>query len=163
MKLSDLKDNPGAAKRKRRLGRGIGSGRGKTSSRGVKGQKSREGNAIKGFEGGQMPIHMRMPKRGFNNPFRKALNIVSVGRLQQAVDKGKLDASTTVTVDTLVSAGILRRPKDGVRILSDGEITAPLRLSVYGASKGAVEAVEKVGGSVEILAPGKAEPEHDRG
>jgi large subunit ribosomal protein L15 len=155
MKLSDLRDNPGAVKRKRRLGRGIGSGRGKTASRGVKGQKSREGNAIKGFEGGQMPIHMRLPKRGFNNPFRKDLNIVSVGRLQQAVDKGRLDPSQTVTVETLVAAGVVRRAKDGVRVLSDGEIRTALKLSVHGASKGAVEAIEKAGGSVEILAARK--------
>jgi large subunit ribosomal protein L15 len=157
MKLSDLRDNPGAAKPKRRLGRGIGSGRGKTSSRGVKGQKSRSGVAIKGFEGGQMPIHMRLPKRGFNNPFRADLNIVSLGRLQQAIDAGKLDSSAEVTVDTLVAAGVLRRPKDGVRILGDGEIKAPLRLSVYGASRSAVAAIEAAGGSVQVLAPKKAE------
>jgi len=158
MKLSDLRDNPGAAKPKRRLGRGIGSGRGKTSGRGVKGQKSREGVAIKGFEGGQMPIHMRLPKRGFNNAFAKDLNIVSLGRLQQAVDKGRLDPGQPVTVETLVAAGILRRRKDGVRVLADGELTTPLNLKVWGASRTAVAAVEKAGGSVEVLAPVRETP-----
>ena len=153
MKLSDLKDNPGAAKNKRRLGRGIGSGRGKTAGRGVKGQKSRSGVAIKGFEGGQMPIHMRLPKRGFNNIFAKDLNIVSLGRLQQAVDAGRLSSEGTITVAELVAAGVLRRPKDGVRVLSDGALTTPLNLSVWGASKAAVEAVEKAGGKLEILRP----------
>ena len=151
MKLSDLRDNPGAAPSKRRLGRGIGSGRGKTASRGVKGQKSRSGVAIKGFEGGQMPLHMRLPKRGFVNAFRKDLNIVSLGRLQTAVDKGKIDPASPVTVETLVAAGVLRRAKDGVRVLSDGTLNAPLSLSVHGASKAAVAAVEGAGGSVEIL------------
>ncbi|XWN33970.1 MAG: 50S ribosomal protein L15 [Devosia sp.] len=155
MKLSDLRDNPGATKSKRRLGRGIGSGRGKTAGRGVKGQKSRSGVAINGYEGGQMPIHMRLPKRGFNNPFGKNLNIVSVGRLQQAVDAGKLDAGATITVTELVSAGVLRRAKDGVRVLADGTLTAPLKLSVWGASKSAISAIEAAGGSVEVLAPAK--------
>jgi len=158
MKLSDLRDNPGAAKPKRRLARGIGSGRGKTAGRGVKGQKSRSGVAIKGFEGGQMPIHMRLPKRGFNNPFARQLNIVSLGRLQQAVESGRLDPTETVTVERLVSAGILRRAKDGVRVLADGELTTPLKLSVYGASRSAVEAVEKAGGSAEFLAPARKDP-----
>ncbi|MCF3934637.1 50S ribosomal protein L15 [Acuticoccus sp. M5D2P5] len=151
MKLSDLRDNPGAAKPKRRLARGIGSGRGKTAGRGVKGQKSRSGVAIKGFEGGQMPIHMRLPKRGFNNIFAKSYNTVSLGRLQEAVDAGRLDAGSTITVEALVAAGILRRAKDGVRVLSDGELKAGLKLSVAGASKAAIEAVEKAGGSVEVL------------
>lgn len=156
MKLSDLRDNPGATKAKKRVGRGIGSGKGKTAGRGVKGQKSRSGVAINGYEGGQMPIHMRLPKRGFRNTaFAKRLNIVSVGRLQQAVDAGKLSADGVITVSELVAAGVLRRAKDGVRVLSDGELKAPLKLSVWGASKAAVEAVEKAGGSVEILAPAK--------
>ncbi|MEM7694262.1 MAG: 50S ribosomal protein L15 [Pseudomonadota bacterium] len=157
MKLSDLRDNPGAAKSKKRVGRGIGSGKGKTAGRGVKGQKSRSGVAINGYEGGQMPIHMRLPKRGFRNTaFAKKLNIVSVGRLQQAVDKGVLATDGVITVETLVTAGIVRRAKDGVRVLSDGELTAALKLSVWGASKAAVEAVQKAGGSVEILAPAPA-------
>ncbi|MBJ3774260.1 50S ribosomal protein L15 [Acuticoccus mangrovi] len=151
MKLSDLRDNPGAVKSRRRLGRGIGSGRGKTAGRGVKGQKSRSGVAIKGFEGGQMPIHMRLPKRGFNNIFAKDFNILSLGKLQQAVDAGKLDAGETITVETLVAAGLLRRKKDGVRVLADGELTSALKLQVAGASKAAVDAVEKAGGSVEKL------------
>ncbi|MEM9224112.1 MAG: 50S ribosomal protein L15, partial [Pseudomonadota bacterium] len=142
MKLSDLRDNPGATKAKKRVGRGIGSGKGKTAGRGVKGQKSRSGVAINGYEGGQMPIHMRLPKRGFRNTaFAKRLNIVSVGRLQQAVDAGKLSADGVITVSELVTAGVLRRAKDGVRVLSDGELKAPLKLSVWGASKAAVEAV----------------------
>ena len=157
MKLSELRDNPGAVKSRKRVGRGIGSGTGKTGGRGVKGQKSRSGVAINGYEGGQMPIHMRLPKRGFNNPFAKKLNIVSLGRLQVAVDAGKLSADGTVTVTEMVAAGILRRAKDGVRVLSDGELTTPLKLSVWGASKSAVEAIEKAGGSVEILAPAKTE------
>ncbi|GAB5376709.1 MAG: 50S ribosomal protein L15 [Acuticoccus sp.] len=157
MKLSDLRDNPGAVKSRKRVGRGIGSGTGKTGGRGVKGQKSRSGVAINGYEGGQMPIHMRLPKRGFNNPFAKKLNIVSLGRLQLAIDAGKLSADGTVTVAEMVSAGILRRAKDGVRVLSDGELKAPLKLSVWGASKAAVEAVEKAGGSIEVLAPQKSE------
>jgi large subunit ribosomal protein L15 len=153
MKLSDLRDNEGANKTRRRVGRGIGSGRGKTAGRGVKGQKSRSGVAIKGFEGGQMPIHMRLPKRGFNNIFAKRLNIVNLGTLQAAVDAGRLDAGEPVTAEALVAAGILRRKKDGVRVLADGELTTALRLSVYGASKAAVDAVEKAGGSVEVIAP----------
>ena len=157
MKLNELSDNPGASKKRKRVGRGIGSGMGKTSTRGVKGQKSRSGVAIKGFEGGQMPIHMRLPKRGFSNrAFAKRLNIVSLGRLQQAVDAGKLTANADVDVAALVAAGVLRRAKDGVRVLSDGELTTPLKLSVWGASKSAVEAVEKAGGSVTILKPAPA-------
>jgi len=153
MRLSDLRDNPGAVKARKRVGRGIGSGLGKTSGRGVKGQKSRSGVAIKGYEGGQMPIHMRLPKRGFNNAFAKRLNIVSLGRLQQAVDAGRLGTEGTITVAEMVSAGILRRPRDGVRVLADGELTAPLKLAVWGASRAAIDAVEKAGGSVEVLAP----------
>ncbi|MEM8663453.1 MAG: 50S ribosomal protein L15, partial [Pseudomonadota bacterium] len=130
---------------------------GKTGGRGVKGQKSRSGVAINGYEGGQMPIHMRLPKRGFRNTaFAKKLNIVSLGRLQQAIDAGKLSADGTVTAATMVEAGILRRERDGVRVLSDGELTTPLKLSVWGASKAAVDAVQKAGGSVEVLAPSKA-------
>ncbi len=160
MKLSELRDNPGAVKSRKRVGRGIGSGTGKTSGRGVKGQKSRSGVAIKGYEGGQMPIHMRLPKRGFSNKaFAKKLNIVSLSRLQEAVDAGRLSADATVTAAEMVKAGILRRAKDGVRVLSDGELTTPLKLSVWGASKAAVDAVEKAGGSIEILAPAPAPAE----
>ncbi len=153
MKLSDLRDNPGATKNRKRVGRGIGSGKGKTAGRGIKGQKSRSGVAINGYEGGQMPIHMRLPKRGFRNTaFAKKLNIVSLGRLQQAIDAGKLSADGTVTAASMVEAGILRRSKDGVRVLSDGELTTPLKLSVWGASKAAVDAVEKAGGKVNLPA-----------
>jgi large subunit ribosomal protein L15 len=153
MKLSEIADRPGSGKVRRRVGRGIGSGRGKTGGRGVKGQKARSGVAVKGFEGGQMPLHRRLPKRGFKNIFRKTYNEVSLGRLQEAVDAGKLDAATAVDVAALVKAGILRRAKDGVRVLAGGELKAKLALTVAGASKSAVEAVEKAGGSVTILAP----------
>src|SRR5450631_4311306 len=157
MRLNEVRDRPGATRAKKRLGRGIGSGVGKTSGRGVKGQKARSGVAVKGFEGGQMPLHRRLPKRGFRNIFRKKFNEVSLERLQQAVDAGKLDAGATVDVAALVKSNILRRAKDGVRVLGGGEIKAKLALSVAGASKAAKEAVEKAGGSVEILTP-KAEP-----
>jgi large subunit ribosomal protein L15 len=153
MKLSEIADRPGARKSRRRVGRGIGSGKGKTAGRGVKGQKARTGVAVKGFEGGQMPLHRRLPKRGFNKPFRKAFNEINLGRIQQAIDAGKLDAKATIDAETLVKAGILRRAKDGVRLLGDGELKAKVALTVAGASKSAVAAVEKAGGSVTILAP----------
>ena len=151
IRLTDLADNPGARKPKKRVGRGIGSGRGKTSGRGVKGQKSRSGVSINGFEGGQMPIYRRLPKRGFNNIFAKDYNIVAVGRIQQAIDAGKLEAGK-VDVTALVEAGVLRRAKDGVRVLADGDITAKVDLSVAGASKSAIEKIEKAGGSVTVIA-----------
>jgi large subunit ribosomal protein L15 len=153
MKLSELKDRPGARKTRKRIGRGIGSGKGKTGGRGGKGQTARAGVAIKGFEGGQMPIHRRLPKRGFTNIFRKTLNEVNLGRVQQAIDAGKLDAAATVDVEALVKARVLRRARDGVRLLGDGELTAKVAFSVAGASKSAVAAVEKAGGSVTILNP----------
>ncbi|TLP48792.1 MULTISPECIES: 50S ribosomal protein L15 [Cohaesibacter] len=151
MKLNEIRDNDGATHYRKRVGRGIGSGVGKTGGRGVKGQKSRSGVAIKGFEGGQMPLHRRLPKRGFNNIFAKDFNTVSVGRIQQAIDAGKLDASATVTVAVLKEAGIVRRLRDGVRLLSDGELTAKVAFEIEGASKAAIAAVEKAGGSVKIL------------
>jgi len=150
MKLNDLRDNEGATHSKKRLGRGIGSGSGKTAGRGVKGQKARSGVAINGFEGGQMPLYRRLPKRGFHNPFTKSYNVVSLGRIQAAIDAGKLDASETVTVDALIKAGVVRRAKDGVRILSEGELKAKVSFDVAGASKGAVEKIEKAGGSVTL-------------
>jgi large subunit ribosomal protein L15 len=153
MKLTDLRDNPGATKNRMRVGRGIGSGKGKTGGRGVKGQKARTGVAIKGFEGGQMPLHRRLPKRGFNNHFALDLNEVNVGRIQQAVDAGKLDAKAPVTEDALVKAGVCARARDGVKILGMGEIKSKLAFEVYGASKTAVAAIEKAGGSVKILSP----------
>lgn len=150
MKLNDLREKPGAVKARKRVGRGIGSGTGKTGGRGVKGQKSRSGVAINGFEGGQMPIYRRLPKRGFINIFAKEFNTVSVERVQAAIDAGKLDASAVVTVEALVAAGVIRRAKDGVRLLSNGEITAKVTFDVAGASKAAIEKVEKAGGSVKL-------------
>jgi large subunit ribosomal protein L15 len=152
MKLNELKENSGATTSRKRVGRGIGSGTGKTGGRGVKGQKSRSGVAIKGFEGGQMPLHMRLPKRGFKNPFRKDLNIVSVGRMQQAIDAGKLSADATIDEAALVAAGVLRKQRDGLRLLADGELKAKVTVAATGASKAAIEAVEKAGGSVTLPA-----------
>jgi large subunit ribosomal protein L15 len=150
MKLNEIRDNPGAVKERMRVGRGIGSGKGKTAGRGVKGQKARTGVAIKGFEGGQMPLHRRLPKRGFNNIFRKDFNIVSLARVQQAIDAGKLDAGATIDAAALKAAGVLKRLRDGVRLLSDGELTVKATFEVEGASRAAVAAVEKAGGSVTV-------------
>jgi len=150
MKLNEIRDNPGAVKKRMRVGRGIGSGKGKTAGRGVKGQKSRSGVAIKGFEGGQMPIHRRLPKRGFNNVGARDLNEVNVGRIQQAVDAGRLDASAPVTVEALVAAGVCSRVRDGVKILGIGELKAKLAFEVAGASKTARAAIERAGGSVTV-------------
>ncbi|KQU88194.1 50S ribosomal protein L15 [Mesorhizobium sp. Root102] len=157
MKLNDLRDKDGATHSKKRLGRGIGSGSGKTGGRGVKGQKARSGVAINGFEGGQMPLYRRLPKRGFNNIFAKSFTVVSLARIQVAFDAKKLDAKATVTAESLVAAGVIRRVKDGVRILSDGEIKAKLAFDVAGASKAAIEKIEKAGGSVKL--PEKAAAE----
>ncbi len=159
MKLNDLRDNEGATHSKKRLGRGIGSGSGKTAGRGVKGQKARSGVAVNGFEGGQMPLYRRLPKRGFNNIFAKSFNVVSLARIQQAVDAKKLDVKEAVTAETLIKAGVIRRAKDGVRLLADGELTAKLSFDIAGASKAAVEKVEKAGGSVKVAAPKAAEAE----
>jgi large subunit ribosomal protein L15 len=153
MKLSELSDRPGARKTRRRIGRGIGSGKGKTGGRGGKGQTARAGVAIKGFEGGQMPLHRRLPKRGFNNIFRKEYNEVNLGRVQQAIDAGKLDASAMIDVEALIKAGVLRRALAGVRLLGSGEIKAKVAFTVAGASKSAVAAVEKAGGSVTVVKP----------
>jgi large subunit ribosomal protein L15 len=154
MKLSDLADNEGARRKRFRIGRGIGSGKGKTGGRGGKGQTARSGVRIKGFEGGQMPLHRRLPKRGFrNSPFARKLNEVNLGRVQAAIDAGKLNIGAPVTVEVLVNAGILRRAKEGVRLLGAGEIKVKVAFEVFGASKSAVAAVEKAGGSVKILAP----------
>ena len=157
MKLNELRDAEGATHSRKRVGRGIGSGKGETGGRGVKGQKSRSGVAVNGFEGGQMPIYRRLPKRGFKNIFAKDLNIVSVGRLQAAVDAGKLDASATVDAAALVAAGVIRRAKDGVRVLGDGDLSAKLTIDVAGASKSAVEKIEKAGGSITVAAKESAE------
>jgi len=153
MKLNDLRDNEGARKERIRVGRGIGSSKGKTGGRGVKGQTSRTGVAINGFEGGQMPIYRRLPKRGFNNIFRLDYSEVNLDRLQKAVDAGKLDASATVNGEALVKAGVLSTVKDGVRLLGRGTLTAKLTLEVAGATESAKAAVEKAGGSVVIQAP----------
>ena len=152
MKLNDIKDNAGAKKGRIRVGRGIGSGKGKTGGRGVKGQKARTGVAVKGFEGGQMPLYRRLPKRGFWNPFSKDLNEVNLGRIQEAVDANKLDAGQPVTVESLVAAGVVAKPRDGVKILGQGELKAKLAFQVAGASKSAQAAIEKLGGSVTSLA-----------
>ncbi len=150
MRLNELRDNDGAVRERTRVGRGIGSGKGKTGGRGQKGQKSRSGVAIKGFEGGQMPLHRRLPKRGFNNIFRKHYNAVNIGRLQAAIDAGKLDAKETITLETLRNAGIVTRRRDGVRLLAKGELSAKLTIEVDGASKAAIAAVEKAGGKVIV-------------
>ncbi|MXO74210.1 50S ribosomal protein L15 [Altererythrobacter aerius] len=160
MKLNDIRDNEGARHRKMRIGRGIGSGKGKTGGRGQKGQKARSGVAVKGFEGGQMPLHMRLPKRGFNNPNGKDYAEVNLGMIQKFIDSGKLDATGTVDHDVLKSAGLATGGKDGVRLLGKGELSAKVSFRVAGASKGAIEAVEKAGGSVEVIERGQ--PEHEK-
>ncbi|MEM0942338.1 MAG: 50S ribosomal protein L15 [Pseudomonadota bacterium] len=158
MKLNELSDNPGATKKKKRVGRGPGSGIGKMGGRGIKGQKSRSGVAIKGFEGGQMPIHMRMPKRGFNKPNRKRFAVINLGQVQAFIDAGKLDAGKPIDEAALLSCGLVRRIQDGVRILANGEITSDgLTISVTGASKPAIEAVSAKGGSLTIAGPAAAE------
>ncbi len=155
MKLNEISDNQGAHYRAKRRGRGIGSGKGKTSARGGKGQTARSGVALNGFEGGQTPLHRRLPKRGFNNAdFQSDFTIVNLGRLQVALDAGRLKADATVNGEALVAAGVLRRVRDGVRLLAKGELKVPLTIEVVGASKAAVEAVEKLGGKV-IVAAGK--------
>src|SRR6201998_3415722 len=155
MKLSDIADNAGSRKKRMRVGRGIGSGKGKTSGRGGKGQTARSGVRIKGFEGGQMPLHRRLPKRGFNNTFRLDFVEVNLDRIQDAIDAKLLDAGGVINAESLVKSGVLRRVRDGVRLLGRGEIKAKLNIEVYGASKSAIAAVEKAGGTVKILAPAK--------
>ena len=150
MKLNQLSDNAGAAKGRMRVGRGIGSGKGKTCGRGVKGQKSRTGVAVNGFEGGQMPLHRRLPKRGFVNPFPRDLNEVNLDRIQAAIDAGRLDAKQEVTVDALVAAGLFSKARGGVKLLGRGELKAKLTFKVAAASKSALERIEKAGGSVVI-------------
>ena len=157
MKLSDIADNAGSRKKRMRVGRGIGSGKGKTSGRGGKGQTARSGVRIKGFEGGQMPLHRRLPKRGFNNIFRLDFAEINLDRLQQAIDAKLVDVKETVTIESLVKSGVIRRAKDGLRLLGRGELKAKLAIEAHGASKSAVAAVEKAGGTVKILAPAKKE------
>jgi large subunit ribosomal protein L15 len=168
MQLNELKDKEGATKSRKRVGRGIGSGTGKTAGRGHKGQRSRSGVAIKGFEGGQMPIHMRLPKRGFNNPSRLKFAEVNLGGLQTAIDAGKLDTAGVITADELVTAGLVRRKRDGVRLLGNGELKAKVQLELAGASASAVKAVEAAGGSIKLLlavketAPEDSRPKKDK-
>ena len=157
MKLNDIADKHGSRKSRMRVGRGIGSGKGKTAGRGGKGQTARSGVRIKGFEGGQMPIHRRLPKRGFNNIFRLDFAEINLDRLQDAIDAKLIDVKETVTAESLVKTGVLRRAKDGLRLLGRGELKAKIAIEVHGASKSAIEAVEKAGGSVKVLAPAKKE------
>jgi large subunit ribosomal protein L15 len=160
MKLNEIAPRAGSRKKRFRIGRGIGSGAGKTGGRGGKGQTARSGVRIKGFEGGQMPLHRRLPKRGFKNvKFARRLNEINLGLIQAAIDAGRIDANAVVDVGAMVKAGLLRRAKDGVRLLGDGELKAKVSFEVYGASKTAQAAVEKAGGSVKILAPPKPEAE----
>ncbi len=157
MKLHELSDNPGATKKRMRVGRGPGSGKGKMGGRGIKGQKSRSGVAINGYEGGQMPLYQRLPKRGFNKPNRKAFAVVNLGLIQKFIDEGKLNAKEAITEEALVASGLIRRVKDGVRVLAKGEISAKANIEVTGASKSAIEAVEKAGGSLKVTSAAAAE------
>ena len=163
MRLNELSDRPGATKPRKRLGRGVGSGLGKTSGKGVKGQKARSGVAIKGFEGGQMPLHRRLPKRGFNNIFAKKYNELNLGRIQEAVDSGRLNGKKPITVEALQQAGLIRRAKDGVRLLGNGELKAKLAFEVTGASQSAIKAVEAKGGTVTLKSmTGREAPAADK-
>jgi len=157
MKLHELSDNEGATKKRKRVGRGPGSGTGKMGGRGIKGQKARSGVAIKGYEGGQMPLYQRLPKRGFNKPNRKSFAVVNLGLIQKFIDAGKIDAKKAIDEDALIASGLVRRKLDGIRVLAKGEVSAKMNLSVTGASKSAIEAVEKAGGSLTVTAPAAAE------
>ena len=157
MKLNELRDNDGATTRKKRVGRGPGSGKGKMGGRGIKGQKSRSGVAIKGFEGGQMPLYQRLPKRGFNNINAKTFSVVNLGLIQKFIDAKKIDIKKDITEDALIESGLIRRKKDGIRVLAKGEITSKVTISVTGASKGAIAAVEKAGGSLTVTTAAAAE------
>jgi large subunit ribosomal protein L15 len=157
MKLHELRDNDGATKRKKRIGRGPGSGMGKMGGRGIKGQKSRSGVAIKGYEGGQMPLYQRLPKRGFNKPNRKSFAVVNLGLIQKFIEAGKIDGSAQITEDVLVASGLVRRKLDGVRVLAKGEVTTKLDIAVTGASKSAIDAVEKAGGKLSVTTAQAAE------
>ncbi|MEB8388131.1 50S ribosomal protein L15 [Rhodobacteraceae bacterium KMM 6894] len=157
MKLHELRDNEGATKKPKRVGRGPGSGMGKTAGRGIKGQKSRSGVAIKGFEGGQMPIYQRLPKRGFTKPNRKKFAVVNLGLIQKFIDEKKLDASAAITEDALVASGLVRRKLDGIRVLCKGDVSAKITLEVTGASKSAVDAVAKAGGTLTVTTAQAAE------
>ncbi len=158
-KLNELSPKEGSTKKRMRVGRGEGSGKGKTGGRGVKGQKSRSGVALAGFEGGQMPLHMRMPKRGFNNPFRKEFAEVNFWRLEQAIAAGKLDAKKPIDADALVAAGVIRKARDGVKLLGKGELKSKIDITVYHASASAKAAVEKAGGKLTLTRPEPAKAE----
>ena len=163
MRLNAITDRPGATQARKRLGRGIGSGLGKTAGKGTKGQKARTGVAIKGFEGGQMPLHRRLPKRGFNNIFARKFNELNLGRIQQAVDAGLLDGKKPITIAALKEAGLIRREKDGVRLLGQGELKAKLAFEVTGASQSAIKAVEAKGGTVTLKSiTGRERPAADK-
>ncbi|MBK0328659.1 50S ribosomal protein L15 [Rhodobacteraceae bacterium F11138] len=157
MKLNELRDNEGATKKRKRIGRGPGSGTGKTGGRGIKGQKSRSGVAINGYEGGQMPLYQRLPKRGFNKPNRKSYAVVNLGLIQKFIDAKKIDADQPITEDALIASGLVRRKLDGIRVLAKGDISAKVTLQVTGASKSAVQAVEKAGGSLAVTPAAAAE------
>ena len=157
MKLHELHDNPGATKKRKRIGRGPGSGMGKTGGRGIKGQKSRSGVAIKGYEGGQMPLYQRLPKRGFTKPNRKSYAVVNLGLIQKFIDEKKIDASAAITEDVLIASGLVRRKLDGIRVLAKGDISAKVALQVTGASRSAIETVEKAGGSLTVTTAQAAE------
>ena len=157
MKLNELRDNPGAAQKKKRVARGPGSGKGKMAGRGIKGQKSRSGVAIAGYEGGQMPLYQRLPKRGFNKPNQKKFAVINLGIIAKYIESGKLDAGSAITEDALVASGAVRRKLDGVRVLAKGDISTKIDLEVTGASKAAVAAVEKAGGSLKVSTPAAAE------
>jgi large subunit ribosomal protein L15 len=159
MKLNELSDNPGAAKKQKRVARGPGSGKGKTAGRGIKGQKSRSGVALNGYEGGQMPLYRRLPKRGFTKPNAKEYAVINLGLIQKFVEAGKLDASAEITEDALVAAGLTKSKHDGIRVLAKGEITAKVNLVVTGASASAVAAVEKAGGSLKVATAAAAAAE----
>jgi large subunit ribosomal protein L15 len=155
MRLNELHDNPGATRKKKRVGRGPGSGKGKTAGRGIKGQNSRSGVALNGYEGGQMPLYMRLPKRGFNKPNRKSYAVINLGLIQKFIDSKKLDASKEINEDLLLETGIVRRKLDGVRVLAKGTATSKLNILVTGASKAAVDAVEKLGGVLKTSTSSK--------
>ena len=157
MKLHELSDNEGATKKRKRVGRGPGSGTGKMGGRGIKGQKSRSGVAINGYEGGQMPLYQRLPKRGFNKPNRKAFSVVNLGLIQKFIDEGKIDIKADITEDALIASGLVRRKKDGIRVLAKGEFTSKATITVTGASQGAVDAVAKAGGSLTVKTSAAAE------
>jgi large subunit ribosomal protein L15 len=162
MQLNDLRDNPGAHKKRLIVGRGIGSTKGKTCGRGVKGQKARTGVRLKGFEGGQMPLSRRLPKRGFKNIFAKDYSAVNLGRLQAAIDAGRIDATKPITSESLIASGIASKARDGVRIIGKGELKAKLDLTVAGASKSAIAAIEKAGGKITVVVKAEPKPKEEK-